>query len=102
MKLFIVTCLKEYLGDISKIFKRANIDVFSTSNIIGHREGQPLSILEDWFASGGEQVDSLMIFTFTSDTNASLGMQLIEKYNEQLLENFPVRAFIMSVDKSTN
>ena len=101
MKLFIVTCLKDYLGDVSKIFKQANINVFSTSNIIGHRGGQPLSLLEDWFASGGEQVDSLMIFTFTSDANASLGMQLIEKYNEQLLENFPVRAFIMPVEKST-
>ncbi|WP_431199700.1 hypothetical protein ACQ86K_01925 [Mucilaginibacter sp. P19] len=40
MKLLVVTCLKECLGDISKIFKEANIDVFSTSEIIGQKQGK--------------------------------------------------------------
>ena len=100
MKLFIVTCLKEYLGDVSKIFKQANIDVFSTTDIIGHRDGQPLNLLEDWFASGDEQFDSIMIFTFTSETNAERGMELIKIYNQNLREKFPVRAFMVPVDKS--
>ncbi|MCO5946770.1 hypothetical protein [Mucilaginibacter flavidus] len=56
MKLLVVTCLKEYLNDVSKIFKQANIDVFSTSEIVGHRDGAPSNMLEDWFASGAEQM----------------------------------------------
>jgi len=100
MKLLIVTCLKEYLADVSQIFKQANIDVFSTSDIIGHRDGTPQNILEDWFARGEEQVDSVMIFTFTSETHAERGMELIIDYNKNLKENFPVRAFILPVDKS--
>jgi hypothetical protein len=100
MKLLIVTCLKEYLADVSKIFKQANIDVFSTSNIIGQRDGKPENILEDWFASGEEQVDSMMVFTFTAEANAEHGMELINNYNKKLKENFPVRAFILSVEKS--
>ncbi|MEO8887113.1 MAG: hypothetical protein ABI367_13700 [Mucilaginibacter sp.] len=100
MKLLVVTCLKEYLGDVSRIFKQANIDVFSTSEIVGHRNGAPSNLLEDWFASGGEEVDSMMIFTFTPAANAEHGMSLIKAYNENLKENFPVRAFVMPVEKS--
>ncbi len=100
MKLLIVTCLKEYLADVSQIFKQANIDVFSTSDIIGHRDGTPQNILEDWFARGEEQVDSMMIFTFTSEANAERGMELIIDYNKNLKENFPVRAFILPVENS--
>jgi len=100
MKLLVVTCLKEYLNEISKIFKQANINVFSTSEIVGHRNGAPLNLLEDWFASGGEDVDSMMIFTFTPAANAEHGLALIKDYNETLKDNFPVRAFIMPVEKS--
>jgi hypothetical protein len=100
MKLFIVTCLKEYLGDVSKIFKRANIEVFSTDDIIGYRPGKSANLLEDWFASGEEQVNSIMIFTFTTETNAEQGIELIKNYNNNLKENFPVRAFVLPVEKS--
>ncbi len=100
MKLLVVTCLKEYLKDVSKIFKQANIDVFSTSEIVGHRDGAPLNILEDWFASGGEEVDSMMIFTFISEKNAEQGIKLIENYNKTIEGNFPIRAFMMPVEKA--
>lgn len=99
MKLLIVTCLKEYLIDVARIFKRANIEVFSTNEITGHRDSVSSNLLEDWFASGGEVVDSMMIFTFTQSANAESGIELIKHYNETLKENFPVRAFIMPVEQ---
>ncbi len=100
MKLLIVTCLNEFLGDISKIFKQAEIDVFSTSNIIGHRNGNNQNMLADWFASGDEQADSVMIFTFTSQEKATLGAELIMNYNKSLGGSFPARAFVLDVEKS--
>ena len=100
MKLLMITCLKEYLADASKIFKQAGINVFSTVNIMGHRDGNPSDILKDWFASGDEQFDSIMIFSFTSEANVAQGMELIKKYNDKLKENFPVRAFILPVENS--
>jgi len=45
-------------------------------------------------------VDAMMIFTFTASANAERGMTLIKEYNENLKENFPVRAFIMPVEQS--
>lgn len=100
MKLLVITCLKEYLNDVSKILKQANIEVFSTSEIIGHRDGAPVNLLEKWFASGDEQFDPLMIFTFTNELNAEQGMELIKRYDLTLKQYFPVRAFLMPVEKS--
>ncbi|MFA6246164.1 MAG: hypothetical protein WC615_04435 [Mucilaginibacter sp.] len=100
MKILIVTCLKEYLKDVARIFKQSNIDVFSTNEITGHRNSATVNLLEDWFASGGEDADSMMIFTFTPAANAEKGLELIKDYNETIHADFPIRAFIMPVERS--
>jgi len=100
MKLLVITCLKEYLKDVSKIFKEGNIDVFSTSDIVGHRDSKIRSLIDDWFVSGGEEVDSIMVFTFTSNESATLGMKLIKTHNETMKLDFPIRAFMMPVEQS--
>ena len=101
MKFFIVTCLKDYQDDVCKIFKQANIHVFSTTDVIGFKDNQPPNLLEDWFASGDEKFDSLFMFSFTSDESAEHGMELIKNYNEERKTGFPVRAFIVPVEKSS-
>jgi hypothetical protein len=100
MKLLIVTCVKEYQDDVTKIFKEANIHVFSATDVIGFKDNRSPNLMEDWFASGDEKFDSLMLFSFTGDENAKNGIELIKKYNEQSETNFPVRAFIVPVEKS--
>jgi nitrogen regulatory protein PII len=101
MKFFIVTCLKEYQEDVARIFKQANINVFSATDIIGFKDNQSLNLLEDWFASGDEKFDSLILFSFTNDENAEHAMELIMKYNETNETGFPVRAFIVPVEKTS-
>ncbi len=101
MKFFIVTCLKEYQDDVCKIFKEAKINVFSATDVIGFKDNQSLNLLEAWFASGDEKFDSLFVFSFTGDENADLAMELIKKYNEESGTNFPVRAFIVPVEKAS-
>ncbi|HEY8783375.1 MAG TPA: hypothetical protein VIM16_17240 [Mucilaginibacter sp.] len=100
MKLLVVMCLKEYQDDACKLFKQANINVFSSTEIIGFRDGKTKSLLGDWFASGDEKFDSLMAFSFTGDENAETCMQLIKNYNEDRKPDFLIRAFIVPVEKS--
>lgn len=102
MKLFITTCLKEYQDDVSKIFKQANISVFSVTDITGFKDDTFSNLLEDWFASGDEKFDSLLLFSFTTEANAEAAINLINNFNKMLEENFPLRAFIVPVDKSTS
>ncbi len=101
MKFFIVTSLKEYQDDVCKIFKAANIGVFSATDVIGFNENHTPNLLADWFASGEEKFDSMFIFSFTTDENAELAMELIKKYNIENVSGFPVRAFIVPVEKAS-
>ncbi|MGG9964174.1 hypothetical protein [Ferruginibacter sp. SUN106] len=100
MKFFIVTCLKEYQEEVVKIFKAATINAFSATDIIGFKDNQSPRLLEEWFASGEEKFDSTMLFSFTSAENAMLAMELIKKFNEANGTNFPIRAFVVPVERS--
>lgn len=101
MKFFIVTCLKEYQDDVTQIFKEANIHVFSATDVVGFKDAQSPDLLQEWFATGDEQFDSLMLFSFTANENAEAGLELIKKYNAQTENNFPVRGFIVPVERSS-
>lgn len=101
MKFFIVTCLKEYQEEVTKIFKQSNIHAFSATDVIGFKDNQSHNLLEEWFASGDEKFDSLMVFSFTSTENADNGLALIKKYNEETGTSFPIRAFIVPVEKAS-
>ncbi len=100
MKFFIVTCLKEYQDEVCKIFKQATITAFSATDIIGFKNNQSPNLLEEWFASGDEKFDSVMLFSFTATENADTAIVLIKKFNAINANDFPVRAFIVPVEKS--
>jgi len=99
MKCFITTSLKEYQDDVFKIFKEANISVYSSAEITGINEGPSPDLSQDWFASGGEKFESVLIFSFTTDDNAKLAKEMIKKYNEQHKTGYPLRAFIVPVEE---
>jgi hypothetical protein len=101
MKFFIVTSLKEYQEEVCKIFKQANIHVFSATDVIGFKDNQTPNLLADWFASGDEKFDSLFLFSFTADENTELALKLIKEYNETNQTSFPIRAFVVPVEKSS-
>jgi hypothetical protein len=98
MKFLIVTCIKESEEKVFSIFKESNIRAYSSTDIVGFKDNQQPNLLEDWFASGDEKFDSSMLFSFTNDENANLAMNLIVNYNQT---NFPIRAFIVPVEKSS-
>lgn len=100
MKLFIITCLKEYQAEVIKIFKQAEISAFSITDVTGFKGNQMPDLLDDWFASGDEKFDSLVIFSFTNAANSANAIELINSYNKETETKFPIRAFIVPVEKS--
>ena len=101
MKFFIVTCLKEYQDEVYRIFTHSNIEVFSATDVIGFKDNQKPNLLEDWFATGDEKFDSLFIFSFTTGEHAEKAMELIKSYNDERKTGFPLRAFIVPVEKAS-
>lgn len=102
MKLLIVTSLKEYQKAVAEVIDHAGIEVFSVSEAIGFKDHQVSNLLDSWFSSGRELFDSIFLFTFTDNEKAERALNLINQYNEEHKTGFPVRAFIVPVDKTVN
>lgn len=100
MKLLIATFLKDYQEDVQKIFRQAQIPVFSIADVTGFKNGQAEDLLDDWFASGDEKFDSQVIFSFTDNLKAEQALELLNQYNSDADTKFPVRGFIVPVEKS--
>lgn len=100
MKLFIVACLKDNEVDVQQIFKKANINVFSSTDVKGFKQNDSVNILENWFASEEETFDSMFVLSFTTSENTENGLELIKAYNNKNDSQFPIRAFVVPVEKS--
>ena len=101
MKLLVVTSLKEYQKTVSGIIEKAGIEVFSVSETIGFKDHRTPNLLDNWFSSGNEHFDSIVLFTFTEEAKAELALTLLQKHNAENETGFPLRAFVMPVEKSS-
>jgi len=101
MKLLVVTSLKEDQKKVAKIFEQAKISVFSVSDTIGFKENNSPNLIDEWFGAGKDHFDSIFLFSFTDDTNADHALELIKDYNAKEDSKFPIRAFILPVEKSS-
>ncbi len=100
MKLFIVACLKDNEVDVQQIFKKANINVFSSTDVKGFKQNDSVNLLENWFASEEETFDSMFVLSFTTSENTEKLLELIKAYNNKNGSQFPIRAFVVPVEKS--
>ncbi len=98
MKLLIVTSLNEYQQIVAEIFEKADVRIFSTTGTTGYRANHPDNILDNWFSYGQESFDSVFIFSFTPDDNASGVLSLVKKYNDENPGDYPIRAFVVPVE----
>jgi hypothetical protein len=101
MKLLVITSLKEYQKQVSHILDAAGIEVFSVSETIGFKDHRRPSLLDNWFSSGSDQFDSVFLFSFTEYSKAETAIELIKKYNAKNETGFPLRAFIIPVERSS-
>lgn len=99
MKLLVVTAVQECLNDVSKIFNQAKISVFSITDTTGIKASESINLIDNWFASGKEKFDSAFIFSFTEMENAEKSLQLINEFNASRTTDFPIRGFIIPVEK---
>ena len=100
MKLLFVTALKEYTKQVGGIFKKADIHVYSATDTIGFKDGQVPDLIDSWFSVGEAKFDSVFLFSFTGEENAEKALQLIHEHNQEFPSGFPIRAFVLPVEKS--
>jgi len=101
MKLLFVTSLKEYQKTVADILNKAEIPVFSVTETIGFKDHHRTNLLDNWFSSGTEQFNSIFVFSFTEQSKTEKAIELIKEYNATNESEFPIRAFIVPVEKSS-
>jgi hypothetical protein len=101
MKLLIVTSLKEHQPDVARLLAQAGITVFSASETTGFKNQGEENLLSNWFARSRDQYNSIFLFSFTTLENAEQALELIREHNRTRETGFPIRAFMLPVEKSS-
>lgn len=99
MKLLIVTVVEEYGKEMLQLFKKANIESFSGSDIDGYKNPATVLMASNWFPSEKGGVESNMFFSFTADENIEILFELISSFNTNLETNNPIRAVVVPIEK---
>lgn len=100
MKLVIVTAVEEFQKDVLTLFKKANIENFSSSDIDGHKNGTSILMASSWFAGAKSGNESRLFFSFTEDEHINALFELIIAYNSNLETNNPIKAVVVPIEKS--
>ncbi|WP_158840351.1 hypothetical protein [Polaribacter sp. L3A8] len=99
MKLVIVTAVEEFQKDILNIFKKANIENFSSSDIDGHKNTPSLLKASNWFSGEKNGNGSIMFFSFTKTDKIDGLFTIIKEFNNNLETNNPIRAIVLPVER---
>jgi hypothetical protein len=99
MKLVIVTAVEEYEKDILKMFKEANIESFSSSDIDGHKNNLKLMATSSWFPSIKGGSESQMFFSFTEKPLIDALFELISNFNSKRSTTNRIRGIVLPIEK---
>ena len=99
MKLVLVTTVEEFHKDILRLFKKADIDSFSGSEIDGYKTAKSLLMTNSWFPSEAGRAESSLFFAFTSEAKIDKLFELLKNFNAQLETHNPVRAVVIPIEK---
>ena len=100
MKLLIVTVVDQFDEDILRLFKKANIESFSGSEIDGYKQQTSLLMTSKWFPVVKGGVESSLFFSFTEDAKIDVIFSLIEEFNKNLVTNNPIKAIVVPIERS--
>ncbi|WP_458626997.1 hypothetical protein [Winogradskyella sp. PC D3.3] len=99
MKLVIVTAVEQYQKEVLKLFKKANIESFSSSDIDGHKNGSSLLMTSNWFPAEKGGNESSMFFSFTDNEHIDALFEVIKEFNENLETNNPIKAIVVPIER---
>ncbi len=100
MKLLIVTVVEQFEKEILRLFKEANIESFSGSDIDGYKNQTSMIRTSSWFPSQKSGVESSLFFSFTDEEKIDVLFGLIKEFNKSLETNNPIKAIVVPIEKS--
>ncbi|MFZ0490489.1 MAG: hypothetical protein WBV11_09700 [Salegentibacter sp.] len=98
MKLLMVTTLHEFQKPVLKLFKQADIEAFSSSEIDGYKNVNSLVATQSWFPGEKGGNESMMFFSFTEEEKIKNFFALTREFNAGLKTDNPVRAVVLPIE----
>ncbi|WP_405293467.1 hypothetical protein [Algibacter sp. Ld11] len=99
MKLVIVTAVEQFQKDVLKLFKQANIENLSSSDIDGYKNNSSLLMGSSWFSGEKGGNESSLFFSFAEDENIENLFKFIKEFNTNLETNNPLKAVVVPIEK---
>jgi len=99
MKLVIVTAVVEYQKDILKLFKKSNIENFSSSDIDGYKNDSSVLMASSWFSGVKGGNESTLFFSFTDEEHIDNVFKLIKEFNANIDTNNPIKGIVVPIEK---
>ncbi|WP_299064514.1 hypothetical protein [uncultured Polaribacter sp.] len=99
MKLIIVTAVEQFLKDVLNIFKKANIENFSSFEIDGYKNKPELLKASNWFSGEKGSNESSLFFSFTDEEHIDALFQIIEDFNNNIETNNLIRAIVLPIER---
>lgn len=100
MKLVIVTTVDEFRKDVLSLFKKADIQNLSSSDIDGYKNGSSVLMTSGWFSGEKLSNESRLFFSFTEDEKIDLLFELIKAFNSTLKTSNAVRAVVVPIERN--
>ena len=100
MKLLIVTSVAAFQKDVLKLFKKANIEAFSSSEIDGYKNTNSLIATQSWFPGEKGGNESSMFFSFTDEEKITDFFNQVREFNNRMETDNPVRAVVVPIEQS--
>ncbi|MRT17500.1 hypothetical protein F3C99_11095 [Vitellibacter sp. q18] len=100
MKLLIVTVVDQFEKEVLQLFKKAEIESFSGSDIEGYKNANSFMMNSSWFPSERSGADSSMFFSFTEDEKIDTFFNLVGLFNQTIETNNPIHAVVVPIERS--
>lgn len=98
MKLIVITGAIHFEEEIKKILDKSEASIYSRSDISGHKKKTDVDLRENWFAGSNGYQQSVMFFAFTQKEIIDNLITAVNKFNEKVESDSPLRAFVLAVE----
>lgn len=94
-----VTSVDEFQNDVLKLFKKANIESFSSYDIEGYKNIPSVLRTSSWFPGESGANESHLFFSFTDENHIEKLFKLIKLFNKNIETNNPIKAVVLPIEK---
>ena len=99
MKLLIVTAVKAFEKEALKLFKTAKISAFSSGDINGFKTDDHENLIDNWFSSSTDKVQSVLFFTFEEQHKIEILLDQLNEFNKGIESDNPMKAIVLPIER---